>query len=78
MKENCDLLILQIERMYKQGIIKFPNSTKLHISFAFFYMERMHNQSKAYQEFVVAEKLSPSFIEEFIIYRFKKIIKEKL
>jgi hypothetical protein len=27
---------------------------------------------------MLAERASPSFIEEFIIYRFKKIIKEKL
>jgi hypothetical protein len=38
MDENCNLLIKQLERMYKQGIKKFPNSTKLHISLAFFYM----------------------------------------
>lgn len=64
--------------MYNQGIKKFPQSTKLHISFAFFYMEQIHQNAKAYEEFVRAERLSPSFIEEFIIYRFKKIIKDKL
>ena len=78
MDENCKLLIVQLERMYKQGIKKFPNCTKLHISFAFFYMEQLKQNAKAYEEFVKAEKASPSFIEEFIIYRFKKIIKEKL
>ena len=78
MDQNCKLLIIQIERMYKQGIKKFPNCTKLHISFAFFYMERLKQNAKAYEEFVMAERASPSFVEQFIIYRFKKIIKEKL
>jgi len=78
MDENCKLLIMQLERMYKQGIKKFPSSTKLHISLAFFYMERLKQNARAYEEFVMAERASPSFIEQFIIYRFKKIIKEKL
>ena len=78
MDENCKLLTIQLERMYKQGIKKFPLSTKLHISFAFFYMEELKQKAKAYEEFIRAERASPSFIEEFIIYRFKKIIKEKL
>lgn len=78
MDENCKLLIIQIERMYRQGIKKFSSSTKLHISFAFFYMEHLKQNAKAYEEFVMAEEGNPSFIEEFIIYRFKKIIKEKL
>lgn len=78
MDENCKLLTIQLERMYKQGIKKFPQSTKLHISFAFFYMEELKQKAKAYEEFIRAERASPSFIEEFIIYRFKKIIKEKL
>ena len=64
--------------MYKQGIKKFPNCTKLHISFALFYMERLHLNAKAYEEFVTAEKASPSFVDQFVIYRFKKIIKENL
>lgn len=78
MDENCKLLVIQIERMYRQGIKKFPGCTKLHISFAFFYMERLHQNARAYEEFVMAERASPSFVEEFIIYRFKKIIKDNL
>ena len=41
-------------------------------------MERLHANAKAYEEFVMAERAVPSFVEQFIIYRFKKIIKEKL
>jgi hypothetical protein len=49
MDENCKLLIMQLERMYKQGIKKFPTSTKLHISLAFFYMERLKQNARAYE-----------------------------
>ena len=61
--------------MYRQGIKKFPNCTQLHISFALFYMERLHQNAKAYEEFIMAERCDPSFVQQFIIYRFKKIIK---
>ena len=49
MEENCKLLVIQLERMYRQGIKKFPSCTQLHISFAFFYMERLHQNAKAYE-----------------------------
>lgn len=65
-----------MERMFRQGIKKFPHSAKLHISFAFFYLEKMKNYTKAYCEFCLAETCSPSFVEQFIIYRFKKITSE--
>lgn len=49
MEENCRLLIVQLERMYRQGIKKFPACTKLHISFAFFYIEHLKLSARAYE-----------------------------
>ena len=37
--------------MYRMGIKKFPDSTKLRLSFAFFHLERTKNKNKAYEEF---------------------------
>jgi hypothetical protein len=34
--------------MYIQGIKKYPTCTRLHLSFAFFHMERLKNNRKAY------------------------------
>ena len=42
-------------------------------------MEKMNNKSKAYEHFTKAlHETEPSFGEQFIIYRFRKIITEKL
>lgn len=48
-KEDLDeKFLLQIERMYKLGIKKYPNCTQLRLSFAFFQLERLNNKNKAY------------------------------
>jgi hypothetical protein len=73
-----DKFLLLIERMYKLGIKKYPDCTKLRLSFAFFQLERLKNKNRAYEEFSLALKTNPTFEEEFIIYRFKKIIRENL
>ncbi len=64
--------------MYETGLKKFPSYTKLRLSYAFFLMEFICNKDKAYEQLLRAEMSNPDFNEEFIIYRFKKIIKEKL
>ncbi len=64
--------------MYKQGVKKHPQCTRLRLSFAFFYMEQLESNNKAYEQFTIAQNTEPSFGEEFIIYRFKKIIRENL
>ena len=51
MQDNCIQLLKQLERMYRMGIKKYPESTKLRLSFAFFHLERTKNKSKAYEEF---------------------------
>lgn len=78
MEENCKQLIKQLDRMFQLGLRKYPTSTKLRLSYAFFHLERTKNKNRAYEEFVRAEKTNPGFSEQFIIYRFKKIIKENL
>lgn len=64
--------------MFDYGIKKYPECTKLRLAFAFFYMEKYDNTVKAYENFSGAQKTEPSFGEQFIIYRFMKIISEKL
>ncbi len=61
MEDNMTQLIKQLERMYILGIKKYPISTKLRLSFAFFYLERTKNKKKAYEEFSNAEKTDPAF-----------------
>ncbi|EGR29894.1 PAS domain S-box family protein [Ichthyophthirius multifiliis] len=79
MEETCRNLIKEIDRIFQNGLKKFPNCTKLRISYAFFLMERFKNKrEKSFQQFKIAEKTKPSFDEQFIIYRYKKILNENL
>ena len=47
--------------MFINGLKKFPNSTKLRLSYAFFLLERLKNKNKSYEQLVLAEKGKPAF-----------------
>ena len=42
----CNNLILVIDRIYIQGLKKFPESTELRISYGIFLLERLGNKKK--------------------------------
>lgn len=50
----------------------------LRISYAFFLLEKMNSKQQALQELLQAEQNKPSLDEEFIIYRYKKIIEDEI
>lgn len=64
--------------MYFYGIRKFPNNTALRISYSFFLIEKMKMKQQALQELNAAEMTKPSFDEEFIIFRYRKIIEDEI
>lgn len=76
--ERYALLIQLLYKMYLQGIKKFPNTTSLRISYSFFLLERMQSKQQALQELTQAEQNRPPFDEQFIIYRYKKIIEDEI
>jgi hypothetical protein len=61
MEYICSQVIKQLDRMFKNGIKKFSDCTKLRMSYAFFQLEHMKNKEQAYEEFASASKLDPSF-----------------
>jgi hypothetical protein len=75
--ETNAFLLQHAETLYQNGISKFPNCTALRISYAFFLLERMNKKQQANLELLNTEKYSPKFAEQFIIYRYKKIIEEQ-
>lgn len=78
-KKEWETKLLQvIDRMYESGINKFRLSVRLRIMYAFFLLEKMNNKKRALEELTIAENLKPSFEDEFLIYRYKKIIDENL
>ena len=76
--ENPLLLLNYANRLYLTGLSKFPDCTSLRISYAFFLLEHMGNKNRAVIELGIAEKSHPPFDEEFVIYRFSKIIEEEM
>jgi hypothetical protein len=77
-KTEIDLHLYQhAEYLYQNGISKFPFCVCLRISYALFILNKMNRRQQANIELVNAEKYSPTFEEQFIIYRNKKLIEEK-
>lgn len=70
-------LLQHCEYMYQAAISKFPNNTSIRISYAFFLLERMNKKQQASLELANTEKHFPTFEEEFIIFRYKKLLEEQ-
>ena len=71
-------LIQVVNKLYTKGIKHFKKAVTLRIAFAFFLLEKMNDKKSALEELTIAENLKPSFEEEFLIYRYKKIINNTL
>ncbi|CAD8156622.1 unnamed protein product [Paramecium pentaurelia] len=70
-------LIQELEKMFKDGIKKFPKSAELKIFYALFIMERKKNKEGAYKQFeLIDDKCKPALYQQFIKYRYMKSIKE--
>lgn len=75
--ESVAFLYHHAQTMYQMAISKFPFCTSLRVNYSYFLMERMSNNRQALLELKNAEKYGPSFEEQFIIYRFNKLISEQ-
>lgn len=69
-------MLTELDRMFLNGLKKFPNCTRLRLSYAFFLQERMKNKNKALEQLILAQKGKPAFYEQFIIYRYTKLLRE--
>jgi len=78
MSERLALYIQLLSKTYSEGVAKFPKDVSLRISYAFFLFEKMHNKQQALQELLQAELHKPTLDEEFIIFRYKKIIEDEI
>jgi hypothetical protein len=74
--ETNAFLLQHAETLFQNGISKFPNCCALRVSYAFFLLERLNKKQQANIELINAEKYSPKFEEQFVIYRYKKILEE--
>jgi len=76
-KDIIAYLYQHAQNIFQLGISKFPYCTSLRMSYAFFLVERLDNRVKSLMELKTAENYSPSFEEQFIIYRLKKLFEEQ-
>ena len=59
--------------MYRASLAKFPNNTTLRIEYAFFLKELLNQKDEAIIEWDTAAKYRPGFVEQFVIFRQKKL-----
>ncbi len=78
MEETTQNLLKELNRLFKQGLKKFPQYIPLRLQYGLFLLERMKDRQGALEQFVLLEKQDCSFDEQYLVYRFQRIIKEKL
>ena len=66
------------KKLLEKGIKRFPGFTLLKINYANFLLEHMQNKREAMRELNECRKLKPSFVEQFRITRYKKLINDSL
>ncbi|KAL4470963.1 hypothetical protein ABPG72_013550 [Tetrahymena utriculariae] len=76
--EKMIRLILAIKGMYYYALQRFPNNTYLRIMYALFLLDKMLSKQQAMQELLNTELEGPAFDEQFIIFRYKRIIENEL
>lgn len=78
-KAEINVFLLQhAEILFKRAISKFPANISLRLGYCFFLLEYLNLRQQASQELNKAENHGPSFSENFIIYRFKRLTEEQI
>ncbi|CAD8125808.1 unnamed protein product [Paramecium sonneborni] len=80
--ENISQRDYQIQQLlgeiYQGFIRRHQNNVKLRINYAFYLLDFLKQKQQSLNEFNQIEFLSPSLDNEFIIFRYKKIIEEEM
>ena len=61
-----------------EALTRFPKSGRLHMLYAYIQHEKLKNKYKSLFQLMFTEENKPSLQEEFLIYRYKNIIEEKM
>jgi len=77
-KEKEAIIVYLVYQIYIQGLKKFSDNTTLRIAYAFFLLDKMHSKQQALQELSDVEQRNPPLDEQFIIYRYKKMIEDDI
>eukprot|EP00826_Nyctotherus_ovalis_P009276 TRINITY_DN12441_c0_g4_i1.p1 TRINITY_DN12441_c0_g4~~TRINITY_DN12441_c0_g4_i1.p1 ORF type:complete len:305 (-),score=101.84 TRINITY_DN12441_c0_g4_i1:37-951(-) len=71
-------LTAYIRKLYRKALNKFPFHASLRISYAFFMIEMIQDLAGARKQLERARLCNPPLDEDFIIFRYCRIIEEKL
>jgi len=71
-------LYYYLRELYKDALKRFPNYPALRISYAFFLLEIMEDPVRAQKQLKKAQRSNPRLDEDFVIFRYCRIIQEKL
>ena len=67
-----------IERTYTTALTKYPRCIQLRIQHALFLLEKMKSNQQALQELAQAEQEKPYLDEQFMIYRYRRLIEQEM
>jgi len=76
--ESNSLLLNFTKRLLEKSIKRFPKCTILKITYSNFLLDHMGNKREAMRELNECAKLKPSVYQQFIIYRYKRLIGDSL
>lgn len=74
LKERNGYLYQHIETLFANSIMKFPTSSLLRTSFAFFLLVKLNKKNRALVELANAEKYTTSLQDQFKIYKYQTMI----
>ncbi len=69
-------LVEHVKYSYKKALRLYPRCAILRIRYAFFLLEYMENIRAALRQFSKAESMDLAMDEDFVIYRYKRILQE--
>ena len=76
--ESNSLLFNFTKRLLEKSIRRFPKFTLLKITYSNFLLDQLGNKREAMRELVECQKLRPPIDEQFMIYRYIRLIGDSL
>jgi len=76
--ESNSLLLNYTKKLMERSLRKFPTCVALRIGYASFLLDNIGNKREAMRELHECTKQSPTFYQQFIVYRYKKLIGDSL
>ncbi len=67
-----------VKKRYKEALKRFPTSAGLRIRYAFFALEIMQSSEEAMKQLHKAQDCNPALDEDFVIFRYNRILQEQL